>query len=220
MVNRIQTLKRNDMKTARIAGIILALVLISLGGKQVFAQQKDEQAAKEMELQEKKLQLEQQKMEQEMQMKKMEIEFSERARAAELEARAREAGKASVVYPIGTGTYEPMIVLPGSSAQLTLRNNFQGNTDSTTGTFDVEQGTRQFRCMINGKVRSGTISIRVFYPGGKTFKDLTINSSAEINFQQSLTIKEGEEGKYLGSWKYEIKADKAEGNYMLQISTN
>lgn len=77
-----------------------------------------------------------------------------------------------------------------------------------------------FRCMINGKVRSGKITIKVMYPGGKVFKELTITSSAEIMFSQSLKINEESDGKYFGSWKYEVSAEKAEGNYMLQISTN
>jgi len=107
-----------------------------------------------------------------------------------------------------------------SQTQLTLRNSFRGGTDSSTGSFDVEEGTKRFKCMINGKVRSGEIKIKISYPDGKVFKDMTINSSAEITFSQSLNIGEKEPDKYIGSWKYEIAATKAEGNYMLSISTN
>ncbi len=74
--------------------------------------------------------------------------------------------------------------------------------------------------MISGKVRAGEIIIKVLYPGGKVFKELTITSSAEISFNQSLTFKEGSEEKYVGSWTYEVRAEKAEGNYTLAISTN
>jgi hypothetical protein len=107
-----------------------------------------------------------------------------------------------------------------SQSQLTLRNTFQGGSDTSQGTFEVEEETRRFRCMINGKVRSGTITIKISYPGGKSFKDLTINSSAEVSFSQVLNISEGKGDKYIGEWEYEVKADKAEGTYMLQISTN
>lgn len=108
----------------------------------------------------------------------------------------------------------------GTHSQLTLRKNFNGTTDTSQGYFDVEPDIRHFRCMISGSVKSGEIFIRVQYPGGKVFKDLTINSSADINFSQSVSIREGEESKYAGTWSYVIRADKAEGNYMLQISTN
>jgi hypothetical protein len=60
----------------------------------------------------------------------------------------------------------------------------------------------------------------VEYPDGKPFKELTINSSADINFSQSISIEEDKADKYVGSWTYVIKADEAEGSYMLQIMTN
>lgn len=77
-----------------------------------------------------------------------------------------------------------------------------------------------FRCMISGRVNYGEIYIRAEYPGGKVFKEITISSSGEISFSQSLTIREGQENKFVGFRKYEVKAEKAEGNYMLQIQTN
>ena len=119
---------------------------------------------------------------------------------------------------------EGIYVTSGSSqnsqSQLTLRNSFSGSTDSSKGEFEVGEETHHFRVMITGKVKSGDIQIIVKYPSGKVFKDLTVNSAAEITFSQSLTFKEGEESKYIGSWKYEVKAVSAEGNYTLQIMTH
>ena len=106
-----------------------------------------------------------------------------------------------------------------SQTQLTLRNSFQGSSDSSTGTFDVEEGVKRIKCMISGKVRSGEIKISIKYPGGKSFKKMTINSSAEVTFSQTINFKNGDTTKYIGSWEYSIEAVKAEGNYMLQIST-
>ena len=91
---------------------------------------------------------------------------------------------------------------------------------NSSGEFEVDENTTHFRLTANGKVRHGEISLKVFYPGGKVFKDLTINSSAEISFSQSLTIKEEEKKKYIGTWKYEVKTKTAEGNYMLSIMTH
>jgi hypothetical protein len=84
----------------------------------------------------------------------------------------------------------------------------------------VEKDISHFRCQINGSVRSGEILIGIEYPDGKTFKELVINPSADINFSQAISIKEGEEKKYAGSWSYVIKADEAEGNYSVQIITH
>jgi len=108
----------------------------------------------------------------------------------------------------------------GNRSQLILRKNFNGTTDTSKGEFDVEEDIRNFRCMVSGTVESGEIFIRLQYPDGKVFKELTINSSADINFNQSVSIGEGEKSRHTGKWSYVIKADKAVGQYMLQISTN
>jgi len=107
-----------------------------------------------------------------------------------------------------------------NQSSLTLRNSFNGTSDTSQGEFDVDESTSHIRCTINGKVRSGKINVKVLYPGGKVFKDLSITSSAEISFTQSLSIKEEELKKYAGTWRYEITADKAEGNYILSFMTH
>jgi hypothetical protein len=175
-----------------------------------------EKAMHQEELKSRKEVLEEQK---EMQ-KKMAQEYYEQAEI--MKARSREMVTTPEPFTSGIAYSDhlaPMFLFENQT-QLTLRNNFNGGSDSSKGDFEVEKGTRCFRCMINGRVRSGKITIRVEYPGGKIFKELTITSAAEINYSQSLTIKEGEEAKYMGTWKYTIEAEKAEGNYMLQISTN
>lgn len=150
------------------------------------------------------------------QAREIEIRARESARSSR-SARSKESARISVRYPDGVyvTTYDD-----GNHSQLTLRNSFRGGSDTSKGEFDVESDVRHIRCMISGKVSSGEIYILIEYPGGKVFKELTINSSAEISYSQSLSIKEGQENKYVGSWKYEVKAEKAEGSYMLQIQTN
>jgi hypothetical protein len=139
-----------------------------------------------------------------------------------MKARSREMVRTPEPFTSGFVYSDPAVpmLLYENQTQLTLRNSFNGGSDNSKGDFDVEKGTRYFRCMINGRVRSGKIYIKVEYPGGKIFKELTITSSAEINYSQSLAIREGEEAKYLGTWKYTVESEKAEGNYMLQISTH
>jgi len=220
------------MKTIRLFTAVL-LGLFLLGGSTLCAQDKkdkeaEQKAAQEKEMIAKKEMLEKQHEElrhQEEMMRVHEIEFAEQSAVMEARAResAREASRAKV-YVTSTGEEGYSYFFGpedrGSQAQLTLRNSFRGGSDSSKGEFDVDKGTRQFRCMISGKVRSGEIIIRVLYPGGKVFKELTITSSAEITFSQSLTINEDSGDKYVGSWTYEVKAEKAEGNYTLSISTN
>lgn len=107
-----------------------------------------------------------------------------------------------------------------NQTRLTLRNTFNGGSESTTGNFDVEADSRYFKCTISGKVREGEINITLYYPGGKVFKEFTIDSSAEITFSQSISFQEGNSDKYIGSWEYEIEAKEAIGHYSLSVSNN
>ena len=146
--------------------------------------------------------------------------YAEQAREASRE-RSRER---SVVYARPStgdaGSYFIHSYGQENQSQLTIRNSFDGETDSSQGEFDVDESTTHIRCTINGKAKTGRITIKILYPGGKVFKDLSITSSAQISFSQSLTIKEEEKKKYVGAWTYKITADKAEGSYSLSFMTH
>jgi hypothetical protein len=182
-----------------------------------------QKALQEEEMKARKDLLEEQRHRQREQMSQLEREYADQARV--FERQAREYSRAEP-FIVGSGWSEPQNTYFMSSfgqtsqSQLTLRKNFRGTTNTSKGEFDVESGISHFRCMISGSVKSGKIVIGVEYPDGKTFKELTINNSADINFSQSISVKKEEEKKYTGSWSYVIKAEKAEGNYMMQILTH
>ena len=231
------------MRNLRSFRYILLVLALILAGSMVSAQnRKDEEAEKkaaieadrkaiqEEQMKARKDMLERQQQEMKEQQKEMQelekqyreqtIEFEQRARESERareSMRARESARS--VYRTPDGHYFLESYGQGNQSQLTVRNSFNGGSDSSYGEFDVDEKVRHFRCQISGKVKSGEITIQLNYPSGKEFKYLTINSSAEISFSQSMTIKEGEEDKYLGTWDYQVNAKEAEGNYMLQIMT-
>jgi len=212
------------MKIKKRIGILTALALMLMMGFTVQAQssqeeQKQKQLEQEEQIREKEMQLKKQHLEQEKKMAEMERAYAVQERAS---SRAREASR---VYTrsSGFGDESSYFIYSGgqeNQSQLTLRNSFNGETVSSSGDFVVDESTSHIRLTINGKVRHGEIVIRVLLPGGKEFKDLTINSSAEIAFSQSLTIKDEEKKKYVGAWKYEVKTKTAEGNYSLSIMTH
>lgn len=224
----------NNTKTLRIFSILLVLLLT---GIMVQAQTSDEALKKEKLEQEKKikeleLQLKKQQMEWEMQMKKQQMEQEKKTAELERVYRAQSrsssrassgSGERSFVYAVPELGDEPSYFIHSygqeSQTQLTLRNSFNGESVSSEGEFEVDEGTRKIRLSANGKVRHGEIHIKVLYPNGKVFKDLNINSSAQITFNQSLTIKEEDQKNYVGTWKYQIKTKTAEGSYMLSIMT-
>ena len=213
------------------------LLVLLLTGLVVQAQTSEEELKKQKIEQEKKikeleLQLKKQQMEWEMQMKKQQME--QEKKSADLErayrAQARASSRASsgvrdnsFIYTVPEPGDGPSYLIQsygqGSQTQLTLRNSFNGETLSSEGEFEVDESTKHIRLSANGKVRHGEIKIKVLYPSGKVFKELNINSSAQITFSQSLTVKEEEKKKHVGTWKYEIKTKTAEGSYMLSIST-
>jgi hypothetical protein len=191
------------------------------GMDEKMKQQQMEEARKE-EIRARKEMLEEQRKtrEQEMELREFQRQQAEEARVRTKTATLVQPSTGTIYMKGGDPDFPIIIGESSSQTQLTLRNTFRGTTDSSNGTFDLGEDTRHFRCMINGKVQSGEITIKIEYPGGKTFKELTINSSAEISYNQALTIKDDDADKYIGAWKYTVKADKAEGSYMLQISTD
>jgi hypothetical protein len=211
------------MKNMKISKVLAAMLILLMTGFILQAQtsqdvQEKKKKEQEMQIREMEMQLKKQQLEQEQKMKELERVHEEQAR------RSSGVRNRAMVFTPSYGSDEGAYLIQsygqGSQSQLTLRNSFNGETVASTGEFDVDESATHLRFTVNGKVRHGEISIRVLYPGGKVFKDLNINSSAEITFNQSLTIKEDEKKKYVGVWKYEVKAKTAEGNYMLSIMTH
>lgn len=211
------------MKKQTIFQMLPFMFIFLLVGSTTIAQQSNpdkEKAAREDQFKAKQEQLElQQQQLKDQQLKTMELEHA----FAEQERESTRARSSARVYSTGIAADTPYFFVSGdqeNQSSLTLRNSFNGTSDSSKGEFDVDESTRHIRCTINGKVRSGKITVKVLYPGGKVFKDLSITSSAEISFTQSLSISEEDQKKYVGSWTYEVTADKAEGSYNLSFMTH
>lgn len=194
--------------------------------QQLEQQKKMQELELEFQAQNKKLELEakQKRLEQEQKMRELEIIYADRAKDYERQAResARESSRART-YVRSSGDAGNYFIYSGdqnSTSQLTLRNSFDGSSESSKGEFEVSEGTRHFRVNINGKVKSGEIRIIVDYPSGDTFKDMVINSAAEISFSQSVSISEEDPDKYVGDWSYKVIAEEAKGSYSVSIMTH
>jgi len=208
------------MKSIQYYSHILLATIILLTGSALMAQDEENEMQEQIVVQEEEMRNRKKMLEQQReQMKQMEQQHADQMR--DMEFRARESSRArSVIHSSGVnqdGVYLIESFGQDNQSQLTLRKNFRGTSNTSKGEFEVEKSIRHFRCRISGSVKSGEILIGIEYPDGKTFKELVINSSADINFSQSISIKEGEEKKYTGSWSYMIKAEEAEGSYMVQI---
>ncbi len=106
-----------------------------------------------------------------------------------------------------------------ASSKMSLSKTFNGETKSNEGTFDVDDNTRNLSFNISGSVKSGKIVIKMYLPGGDLYKEVTLDSSADMQMSSQMNISKDEK-KYYGKWKYSIEAEKAEGSYRFSILTN
>jgi len=105
-----------------------------------------------------------------------------------------------------------------SSSQLSLSKTFDGQSSENEGTFDVDESVRHISLSFSGRVKEGEIEIIITLPDGDELKDITIDTSADIRFTQSIKIAEDED-RYYGQWEYSVESDEAVGNYQLSIQT-
>lgn len=123
----------------------------------------------------------------------------------------------SMTYSTGDGVYI-MSSSGSSSSQLSLSKSFDGQSSENDGTFDVDESVRQIALQMSGSVKEGSIEIIITLPDGNELKDITIDTSADIQFNQTIKIAADEE-RYHGTWEYSVKSEKAVGFYRLSIQT-
>lgn len=106
----------------------------------------------------------------------------------------------------------------GQSSQLSLSKSFNGESTKNDGTFEVDENVSYINFTISGSVKEGRIKINITLPNGEKLKEMTIDNTADIQFNQMIRPRD-EEKKYSGKWTYEIEAVKAVGNYRLSLQT-
>ncbi len=104
------------------------------------------------------------------------------------------------------------------NSRLMLSKRYNGQSIDKQGTFEIDDEIKKLKLSIEGKVNSGSITVSLILPGGKPYKSLTMDDTADIHWSESLTIKE-DETKYYGTWKYRITTKVADGSYHLSINT-
>ena len=128
-------------------------------------------------------------------------------------ARTREAARAREDYVFVSNWSSNE-----SNSRLMLSKRYNGQSIDKQGTFEVEDDITKLKLSIEGQVNSGSITVSLILPGGKSYKSLTMDDSADIHWSESLNIKDGET-KYYGTWKYRITTKVADGSYHLSINT-
>jgi hypothetical protein len=104
------------------------------------------------------------------------------------------------------------------SSKLSLHKEFNGDTKETEGQFSIEKGVKRIKIDVEGMVEYGVIKITLMLPSGKVYTDLSIDDSADMSWSTAFSVDESNPD-YFGTWKYQVKATEAEGEYFLAITT-
>lgn len=85
--------------------------------------------------------------------------------------------------------------------------------------FDVEKSVGTVVMTVMGDCKSGEIRVKIVMPGGKTYSDIVIDESGNLNWRKSFTISENENKDKAGEWIFKIDAAKATGSFKISLQT-
>jgi hypothetical protein len=72
---------------------------------------------------------------------------------------------------------------------------------------------------VMGDCKAGEIRVKIVMPGGKTYSDIVIDESGNLNWRKSFTISEEENKDKAGEWIFKIDAAKATGSFKISLQT-
>ena len=113
-------------------------------------------------------------------------------------------------------------VFPGDDSERTSWNFSKSLKESSFNrdyVFDVAETAKTVSMSITGYCKAGEIKIRIKMPNGRTYSDIVIDESGNLNWKKSFTITEGENKDKTGDWKYEINASDATGYFRIALQT-
>jgi hypothetical protein len=93
------------------------------------------------------------------------------------------------------------------------------NTFSRDYTFDVEKSSKTVVMSVMGDCKSGEIRIKIVMPNGKSYSDILIDESGNLNWRKSFAINETENQDKTGDWKFQISSTKATGFFKISLQT-
>jgi hypothetical protein len=226
---------------------LLATFLITIGSsfRPIAAQEKTKvEAEKEAKIQQsieqqKKALAEQKRaqayMDQKMKKKSAEYETFSDSLEYELQNDNEDRAKIFLDMPRGNRSYnfdQPFVFTGqdmggwfghsmGDSERTTwdFSKNVKDNTFSRDYTFDVEKTSKSVVMSVMGDCKSGEIRIKIIMPNGKSYSDILIDESGNLNWRKSFTISETENQDKTGDWKFQISSAKATGFFKISLQT-
>jgi hypothetical protein len=93
------------------------------------------------------------------------------------------------------------------------------NTFTSDYNFGVEKTVKSVIMSVMGDCKSGEIRIKIIMPGGKSYSDILIDESGNLNWRKSFKISETENQDKTGEWKFQITSNKATGFFKISLQT-
>jgi uncharacterized FlaG/YvyC family protein len=84
-------------------------------------------------------------------------------------------------------------------------------------TFDVDKTSNSVVMSVMGDCKEGEIRIKIVMPSGKTYSDVVIDESGNLNWRKSFTISETENQDKAGAWKFIVSSNKATGYFKISL---
>ena len=80
------------------------------------------------------------------------------------------------------------------------------NTFSKDYSFDVEKTAKSVVMSVMGDCKAGEIRVKIVMPNGKSYSDILIDESGNLNWRKSFNISETENKDKTGDWKFQISS--------------
>jgi hypothetical protein len=232
------------MKNLRLLLTVIFLILLSSPFQQVRAQEKTkEQQEADLKIQQKideqkkalvELKKAQEDAELSMDSKKkseldstltnMQIEISKANLSREKIFRDLPRGNGSFLFDerseiIPDGQTFFMHSMGGDSERTSweFSKTVKDNTFSKDYSFDVEKTAKSVVMSVMGDCKSGEIRIKIIMPNGKSYSDILIDESGNLNWRKSFNISETENKDKTGDWKFQISSTKASGFFKISL---
>jgi hypothetical protein len=209
--------------------ISVAFSLPDLNGQDKTKNSKDKDAEIQKSIEEQKKAMSDQKKTQ------MEIEYQDVSDKAmdeakmELDNANNERNKIFMMMPRGNrsfnfNTYEDMTGFYGHMGDeerttWDFSKTVKENTFSRDYSFDVEKSAKSVVMSVMGDCKAGEIRIKIIMPNGKSYSDILIDESGNLNWRKSFQISDSENQDKTGDWKFQISSTKATGFFKISLQT-
>jgi hypothetical protein len=171
-------------------------------------------------------------MERNFKKKKIELEYSSDSMLQDLDRPESDRSKIFFSMPRGNRSFnmdEPFVMADdmgnwfghsmGDSERTTwdFSKSLKENSFSRDYTFDVDKTSKSVVMSVMGDCKSGEIKIKIIMPNGKSYSDILIDASGNLNWRKSFTISETENQDKTGDWKFQITSSKATGFFKISL---